>query len=166
MAAINTTGDMVVRLYDLPNIDGDRLRLFDNGIIIRRALAPERHLVIDWMRNNFSQGWASECEVAFAGHPIHCHIATHDHHIVGVSVYDAIARGVAGPIGLHKDHRQQGLGKVLFIETLQAMAAHGYAYAIVGWTSTEVQGFYKKTVDAVPIDNSAPRSGMYRGILM
>ena len=159
-------GDMLVRLYDLPQIDDDKTRLQNDSIYVRRALVPERHIIIEWMRVHFSQGWASETEVALTGQPLRCFIAYHQKQIIGVSIYDAIARGVAGPIGLHQDYRQKGLGKVLLVETLQAMAANGYAYGIIGWTNAQVQGFYMKTVGAVFIEGSEPRTGMYNGVLI
>ena len=48
--------DMLVKLYDLPPLEplleGQRA----NGIIIRRALAPEKHHVLDWAARHFSKG--------------------------------------------------------------------------------------------------------------
>jgi nicotinamide mononucleotide (NMN) deamidase PncC len=47
------------------------------------------------------------------------------------------------------------------IECFKAMAAQGYAYAIVGGAGPKE--FYKKTVGAVEIEDSTP--GIYQGML-
>ena len=41
--------DMLVRLYDLPDIEEDLRRLEREGFLIRRPGAYERHLVADWV---------------------------------------------------------------------------------------------------------------------
>ncbi|MFR4222807.1 MAG: hypothetical protein ACLT38_03450 [Akkermansia sp.] len=46
--------DMLVRLYDLPDIEED-LRRLERKVLIRRPGAYERHLVADWVGRNFSQ---------------------------------------------------------------------------------------------------------------
>ena len=56
--------DMLVKLYDLPQSGAAFERPRAQGIAIRRALAPEKHKVTAWVRENFSEGWASETEVA------------------------------------------------------------------------------------------------------
>jgi predicted N-acetyltransferase YhbS len=53
--------------------------------------------------------------------------------------------------------RGQGIGKALFLSCLHAMAANGYAYAIIG--SAGPADFYAKTVGAVEIEGSSP--GIY-----
>lgn len=40
--------DIVVRRYDLPVFDAGA-KVASAGIIVRRALAPEGHIVIDWI---------------------------------------------------------------------------------------------------------------------
>ena len=52
--------DMLVKLYDLPESRTLRERLAKAGISVRRALAPEKHKVTAWIRDNFSEGWVSE----------------------------------------------------------------------------------------------------------
>ena len=51
--------DMLVRLYDLPDIEEDLRRLEREGFLIRRPGAYERHLVADWVGRNFSRLAAS-----------------------------------------------------------------------------------------------------------
>lgn len=152
--------DMLVKLYNLPS------RKVVDGVTIRRALAPEQHLVVKWVKEKFGEGWASECQTAFAnGHPVSCFIATKDDQIIGFSVYDATAKGVAGPIGLDDKFQGKGLGKALLIETLRDMNNQGYPYAVIGWVAPFNQGFFQKAVDAEVIEGSAPMTGMYKGIV-
>jgi hypothetical protein len=67
--------DMLVRLYDLPKSCAALNRVSEQGIHIRRALAPEKHKIAAWVREKFAEGWASETEIAFARRPISCFIA-------------------------------------------------------------------------------------------
>jgi len=63
--------DMLLKLYDLPELVPIVKGLADQGIIVRRAMPYEKHLVVDWVRNSFGDGWASECDVAFGKLPGH-----------------------------------------------------------------------------------------------
>lgn len=88
--------DLLVKLYDLPAASTIAL---PTGVEIRRALPPEKHVVIEWVRRTFGDAWASECEVAFGGHPISCFVAVAvgADGIVGFACYDATAKGFFGP---------------------------------------------------------------------
>jgi len=57
--------------------------------------------------------------------------------------------------------RGMGVGKALLYDTLDAMRAKGYAYAIIGGVGP--LEFYKKTVGAIEIGGSKP--GIYQGML-
>jgi GNAT superfamily N-acetyltransferase len=158
--------DMLVRLYELPKEPPALDQLIADGIVIRRAMVPEVHKVVDWVRGKFSKGWADECNAAFAGHPVSCFIATKNNEIIGFSVYDSTALGVAGPIGIDDKFRGNGLGKAMLIHTLQDMRTHGYAYAVIGWVAPKTQPFFEKAVKAEVIARSAPLNGMYAGIIL
>jgi GNAT superfamily N-acetyltransferase len=67
--------DLLVRLYALPPLAPRLGALAPGGITVRRALASERHVVVEWARQHGSAGWASECEVAFARRPLGCFVA-------------------------------------------------------------------------------------------
>ena len=148
---------MLVKLYELH----ERPRV-PPGVEIRRALAAERHRVVAFARERWGDGWASECETAFARNPIACLIATDGGMLGGFAVYDVTARGVFGPTGVDESQRRRGIGTALLVETLLVMRALGYAYAIIGWVG-EAQPFYERTVRATVIPESEP--GMYRGLL-
>ena len=92
--------DMLVRLYDLPDIEEDLRKLEREGFLIRRPGAYERHLVADWVGRNFSPKWVSEAKVAFGRQPISCYIATREKKILGFACYDVTARGFLGPMGV------------------------------------------------------------------
>ena len=154
--------DMLVKLYDLPEVGSIINRLKGQGIVIRPAMAYEKEQVVDWVRKVFGKGWASECDVAFSNHPVSCVIATESGHIIGFACYDSTCKNFFGPTGVAEAKRHLGIGKALFLSCLHAMAAHGYAYAIIG--SAGPGEFYAKTAGAVAIEGSVP--GIYRDRLV
>ena len=147
--------DLLVRLYDLP------ARRAVEGVDVRRAIPPERHVVTAWMEETFGAAWASECEVAFAHQPVGCHVAARAGAIVGVACWDATARGFFGPIGTLESERGKGVGAALLLDCLHAMAAHGYGYAVIGGAGP--RAFYDRVVPSLEIPGSTP--GIYRGLL-
>jgi len=153
--------DMLVRLYDIPEPSARITTLHNAGIDLRRAIAPERHVVVSWVRKQFGEGWASECEVSFARLPISCFRAQRGQDVLGFACYDATAKAFFGPTGVLESERNKGIGTALLLMALQAMAAEGYAYAIIG--AAGPADFYAKAVGAVPIAGSAP--GIYAGLL-
>ena len=153
--------DMLVRLYDLPDHSGIITSLRKDGITIRRALAAEKSIVIDWVTQHFGTGWASETEVSFSYQPVACFIATENAKIVGFGCYDSAYRNFFGPTGVEETLRGKGIGKALLLECLLAMKAQGYAYGIIGGVGPA--RFYEKAVGAVLIEGSNP--GIYEGIM-
>ena len=153
--------DMLVKLYELPNSHAAYERLRPSGITMRRALAPEKHKVAAWVRNTFSEPWASEVEVAFSRQPVSCFIAIQHGKIVGFACHDATCRNFFGPTGVEPGSRKSGIGAALLFACLEAMQQQGFGYAIIGGVGPA--DFYTKTVGAVAIEGSAP--GIYRGLL-
>jgi predicted N-acetyltransferase YhbS len=149
---------MLVKLYDLPEVEPDLKRLGDQGILIRRAMPSEKHVVVQWVRRMFGAGWASECDVAFGYQPVSCFIATDGGKIVGFCCYESTCRNFFGPMGVAESHRRRGIGKALTLSCLQAMAEMGYAYAIIGGVGPG--DFYGKVAGATAIEGSSP--GIYR----
>jgi GNAT superfamily N-acetyltransferase len=148
---------MLVKLYELHEPAQS-----PPGVEVRRALAAEKHRVVAFARERWGDGWASECEIAFAREPIACLVAIEGGKLLGFAVYDVTARGVFGPTGVEESARRRGIGTALLLETLRVMRAVGYAYAVIGWVG-EARPFYERAVDAVVIPDSEP--GMYRGLL-
>ncbi|MBI1802770.1 MAG: GNAT family N-acetyltransferase [Chloroflexi bacterium] len=153
--------DMLVKLYALPDGADDFARLRREGVDVRRALAPEKHLVVAWVRRRFSEYWASECEVAFARAPLSCVVAVSQSRLVGFACYDATMKGFFGPTGVLPSERGRGIGRALLIAALEAMRAEGYGYAIIGGVGPAE--LYQKAVGATLIEGSSP--GIYRGML-
>jgi Acetyltransferase (GNAT) family len=153
--------DMLVKLYALPPSGDVFERLGQAGITTRRALAPEKHKIVGWVRENFSEHWASEVDVAFSRQPVSCFIAVSKKTILGFACHDAICPNFFGPTGVDPNERKNGIGKALLFNCLEAMKQQGYGYAIIGGVGPAE--FYAKTVGAIPIEGS--EAGVYRGLL-
>jgi GNAT superfamily N-acetyltransferase len=150
--------DMLVKLYDLPEVERDIKRLGDEGIVIRRAMPSEKHMVVHWVGRVFGAGWASECDVAFANRPVSCFVAAEKGKIAGFCCYETTCKNFFGPMGVAESHRGRGLGRALTLSSLEAMARMGYAYAIIGGVGPAE--FYAKVAGAREIEASSP--GIYR----
>jgi GNAT superfamily N-acetyltransferase len=153
--------DMLVKLYDLPESRTLRERLAKAGISVRRALAPEKYKVTAWIRDNFSEGWVSETEVAFSRQPVSCFIAVKDGRITGFACHDATCRNFFGPTGVTPKARKSGIGTALLLACLEDMKQQGFGYAIIGGVGPA--DYYAKAVGAVLIEGS--EIGVYRGLL-
>ena len=153
--------DMLVKLYDLPDFQGPREQLAKAGVSLRRGLVPEKHKVIAWVRDNFSEGWASETEVAFARQPVSCFIAIKDGKLAGFACHDVTCRNFFGPTGVLPKARKSGIGTALLLACLEDMKNQGYGYAIIGGVGPA--DYYAKAVGAVVIEGS--EVGIYRGLL-
>jgi GNAT superfamily N-acetyltransferase len=153
--------DMLVKLYDLPDSRGLREKLAQAGVSLRRALAPEKHKVIGWIIQNFSDYWASEADVAFSREPVSCFIATRKGAILGFACHDVTCRNFFGPTGVDPKAQKGGIGTALLLACLEDMKHAGYGYAIIGGVGPA--DYYAKAVGAVPIDGSDV--GIYRGLL-
>lgn len=152
--------DMLVRLYALPGLDEAMAACAARGVAIRRALAPERPTVVDWVRAHFASS-AAEVETAFAQVPASCFIAVRDSIMLGFACYDVTCPNYFGPEGVAAGERGHGIGRALLLAALHAQQAQGYAYAIIGGVGPAE--FYAKTVGAVAIAGSTP--GIYAGML-
>lgn len=149
--------DLLVKLYNLK----PPKRPVPDGIAIRRAFAAEKRLIADWVAKRFGERWASECEISFARQPVACFVAVSDFEVLGFASYDATALGFFGPTGVAEEARHKGIGRGLLVATLEDMARQGYAYGIIG--STTSLDFYRNEVGAIEIPESTP--GFYEGML-
>ena len=149
--------DLLVKLYNLQ----PRPISLPDGVVVRRAFAAEKLLVEQWVAKLFGIRWASECEISFMRSPVSCFIATNGFEILGFATYDATARGFFGPTGVMEDARHKGIGRALLFATLTDMAGQGYAYGIIGATTS--LDFYRNEVGATEIADSTP--GFYAGML-
>ncbi|RDY61096.1 GNAT family N-acetyltransferase [Flagellimonas nanhaiensis] len=155
--------DMIVRLMELPDIsEAETYHLEMEKIIFRRPIQPEKSLVVNWVRENFSQNWADETEMAFASLPANCFIAQRGQSILGFACFEVSAKNFFGPTGVLPSERGKDLGKVLLVKSLQAMKEMGYAYAIIGGVGPA--SYYKKVVNAEIIVDS--EKSIYQNLLM
>lgn len=94
--------DMLVKLFSLPSPEPAVSALLEKGIRIKKALAPDRSKVVDFVREHFQQTYVDEVKCAFSNNPVSCYIATRDKKIIGFACYDATARDFFGPTGVLK----------------------------------------------------------------
>jgi GNAT superfamily N-acetyltransferase len=120
-------------------------------------MASEKNQVVGWVKQQFHDGWAAECDLAFCRQPIACMIAVCDDRLAGFACHDSTYRNYFGPIGVHPDFRQKAVGRTLLLAALTAMGRAGYAYAIIGNAGPKT--FFEKCVGAVAIPGSTP--GIY-----
>jgi hypothetical protein len=149
--------DMLVKLYELNWDFGLISEQTRQGISIRKPIGPEKHVIIDWVRNHFSAAWASETDIAISREPGACFIAVKSDQLIGFACYDATALGFFGPIGIHEEFRGKRTGSALLKACLLDMKLKGYGYAIIG--DVAPFSFYQKSVGAVEIKDSTP--GLY-----
>lgn len=152
--------DLLVRLYDLPAFEAEA-KVRAAGIVVRRALPPERYVVLDWIEAHFHKAWRAEAALGMSQMPVTTFIAVRGNAMLGFACYDGTAKGFFGPTGVDEAERGKGIGEALLIATLRAMREAGYGYAVIG--DPGPVGFYKKRLDALEIPKSEP--GIYAGML-
>lgn len=155
--------DLLVNLYDL-QCRHDTQKLKDNGIVIKRAMSPDKEKLMEFIRTYYTKEWAVESEHAFVHSPASCLIAVKDKEIVGFACYDATAKGYVGPIAVKPGIKSGGVGQNLLHDILTAMREDGYGYAVIGWVD-DAMGFYDKTIHAYAIPDSAPEKTIYRNLI-
>lgn len=142
-----TDMDLIVNLYDLPaDVEADpRPALAEKGIKIKRALAADKSDICDFIRREFSRGWADEAEKALMNFPSALYIAVCEEKVVGFACYDTSALGYYGPLGVDKTMRGKGIAQALTSICLKAMRDKGYGYAIINAGPVE---YYIKRLNA------------------
>jgi GNAT superfamily N-acetyltransferase len=155
--------DMLVRLYDMPPICSEG-GLADEGIAIKQALANDKTRILEFVRTNFGNGWADECEKSIFNQPPSCYIAVKDREVLGFACYDATALGFFGPTGVAEHARGKGIGSVLLGKCLISMKEKGYGYAIIGYV-TDALDFYKKAANAEPIEGADPEKSVFINLI-
>jgi GNAT superfamily N-acetyltransferase len=152
--------DMLVKLYELPDLEPALRHCRERGIVIRRATSPEKTRVLRWVEQHFPM-WSCEVDAAYSRLPVTCFLAIGNQEIIGFAVYDAICKNFFGPTGVLEAERRAGIGRALLLAALHAQREQGYAYAIIGGVGPAE--YYEKVAGATLIEGSGP--GIYRGIL-
>ena len=152
------SGDMLV------NLTGIEEKEAPEGVKIKRAFPGDMNRILDFVSENFGEGWRGETMYALMQQPPTCYIATIDGKLVGFACYDSSAKDFFGPTGVDKECRGKGIGEALLRRVLVAMRESGYAYAIIGWVG-DAKEFYEKTVGAKYIDGGEPANSVYRNMI-
>ena len=156
--------DMLVKLYDLPDVHLPDEKMLNAQIRIIRPMPSDKSRIAAFIRKEFSEVWANEFEKAMSNMPASCFIAINEEkQIIGFSCYDASCRDFFGPIGVSEECRGLHVGKELLLSALYAMREAGYGYAIIGWCEEKNRQFYGKACGAVEIPDSFP--GVYKNSL-
>ena len=147
--------DMLVNLYNF----NENIKNLSDEIFIKKALSPDRYKIIKFVKDNFGDNWASECESAFSNNPITCFVAIRHKKVVGFACYDVTCKNFFGPMGVLENFREKGIGTILLKKSLLAMKESGYAYAIIG--SVGPAKFYEKKANATLIESSKYNKNIY-----
>lgn len=156
--------DLLINLYRLPGKDV-LAPMNRQGISIKRVLPPDKSKVLSFIREQFQDGWADECEHALFHDPVGCYIAVKEQAIIGFACYDATARGFFGPTGVQENERRKGVGTALLFACLHSMKELGYGYAIIGWAAEDAIPFYQREACAVLIEQSEPEQSVYSNLV-
>jgi GNAT superfamily N-acetyltransferase len=151
------TGDMLVQLLKLKPIDALTAKLRRAGIVIKRPNAYEMTVVVEFVRTQWSQGWADEVTVAFSRQPIGVFVALRKGKLIGFSAYECTRRNFFGPMGVLEKERGKDIGNALLLSALWGLRELGYVYAIIGGVGPV--DFYAKRCGAELISDSSP--GIY-----
>lgn len=149
--------DMLVKLYDRPDLHAQLKKIELLGILVRRPNPWEKAGLLEWVREHFGSTWTAECETAFTANPPSCFIAVRKDALIGFACHDCTRRNFFGPAGVAENQRGRGVGRALLLACLDAMRDAGYAYAIIGGVGPAE--YYAKTVGATLIEGSSP--GVY-----
>jgi len=151
--------DMLVKLYDHA-LTSARSSLAKKDVTVKQALTLDRNTICEFIEEQFSDvcpRWVDECTSSLYRNPTTCFIAVHNHKVIGFCCHDATAKGMLGPLGVHREFRGGGIARELLYQSFEAMKYAGYAYAIIGWVSSEE--YYVKVCNAMTIPDSSP--GVY-----
>lgn len=153
--------DMLVKLYELTNYNNIINTLEEKDILVSRAMAPDKYILLDWIETHSSIYAKGEASVCFSNRPISLFVATKGKEIIGYACYNATKLGFFGPTRVDDKYRGLGIGKALLFKSLDAMRSEGYGYAIIGGVGPK--DFYKKCVNAIEIPDSDP--GVYKDFI-
>lgn len=148
--------DMLINLYEQ---DYNKINKLDQSIKIKRALAPNRSKIVNFVSKNFDENFADECTASLANNPPTCFIAIKNYEIIGFICYEATAKNFVGPMGIIKSERGKGLGEVLMLTCLKSMKEMGYGYAIIGSSSMKNVKFHQHVTNAKIIESKT--NGIY-----
>ncbi|WP_108123984.1 GNAT family N-acetyltransferase [Saccharospirillum mangrovi] len=136
--------DMIVSLQQLPATPA-----VPEGCALQPAQAWDRDAIVDWVRREFGDGWASEVGNGLGSHPARVLVVRRGNELLGFACFDVTFPAFFGPTGVSENARGLGLGKALLIESLHRLKQRGYVYGFIG-DAGPVE-FYRQAVGAVPV---------------
>ena len=155
--------DMLVDLYEIDNFGNAEAKLRQEGITIKKALAPDRSKVIELAKHCAKDDYSDEVHAAFSNNPVTCYVAVKGRQLVGFACYEATAKDFFGPMAVVETERNKGIGKCLLLKSLESMKEMGYAYAVIGWPTKKAIPFYEKCVNAILINGNS--MGIYKRMI-
>jgi GNAT superfamily N-acetyltransferase len=139
--------DMIVPLLALPDARPVMQRMEEQGIVVRRATMGELTPLRAFIGAHFSQVWADDVIAALSHRPASVFVAIHGSTIAGYASHSSNRPNVVGPLGVHPEYRERGVGTALLFQCLLDLRAHGCGYAIIGGVGPAA--FYEKTCGAL-----------------
>ena len=153
--------DLLVKLFEFKEDYSLYDRLLEKGIRIKTVIPCDITPVYDFIKDNFSRGWADEALPAMMNGT--CYIAVKGKQIVAFGCAEATAKAYIGPCGTAVEARGMGLYRALSQRCYRHLIEQGYRYAIVGMAAPTVIGIHKDLGDAIVIQNSR---GAYNNLLV
>jgi predicted N-acetyltransferase YhbS len=145
--------DMLAKLYWEPRESTWANDIWNADVKIHRPDIGQKPAVLNWILQNFSQGWMTQAEACFRNSPLTIFIAVHDRReIVGFACYDSVRRNFFGPMGVADEWRGKGVGACLLLHCFSAMREAGYEYTIIHAVGPVM--FYAKACGAEVIPDS------------
>ena len=155
--------DMLVKLFHLTSPNELENFLLDEGIRIKRALAPDKSKIEEFAKICANEDYSDEVSIALTNVPATCYIATKGKKLVGFACFEVTSKNFFGPMAVLEEYRRKGIGKALLLKSLISMREMGYAYAVIGWPTKSAIPFYEESVNAILIDESS--SGIYKQMI-
>lgn len=155
--------DMLVKLFNISHSGEPEAKLLQDGIRIKRALAPDRSRVAEFSKTASDKDYSDEVRAAFSNNPVTCYIAVRGKDLLGFACFEATAKDFYGPMAVSEKERKKGIGRALLLKSLRSMEEMGYAYAIIGWPAESAIPFYENCVDAEMINEKS--SGVYQRMI-
>lgn len=155
--------DMLVKLFNIIPPTELENTLLNDGIRIKRAIAPDKTKIEDFAKICSERDYSDEVGAALSKTPTTCYIAVKDKELVGFACFEATGKNFFGPMAVLEEYQRKGIGKALLLKSLVSMQEMGYAYAIIGWPAKTAIPFYKKCVDAILIEDET--HGLYKQMI-
>ena len=145
--------DLLVPLYRLPDLE------IPDGCWVGRPLQHQSTHILNFILEEFGDGWRAEATAAFANTPPRIFVAVQrdSSEIMGFCCWDCTALGFLGPVGVADKSRGTGVGRALVLSVLHSMREAGYGYAVIGGVGPVE--FFQSVCDARVIEGSDP--GIY-----